>query len=254
MIPLYTYGLAHTRECSPPGTTGLFGGEVFVLERDDLAALVSALPMPEISRTRRNLLAHTGVLEAAHRRYTVLPFRFGTVAPDAATLTACIAANRSRFHDALRGINGRIELGVRAAWKGGHMYASLAEHDARVRALNARVKGRSELETYYDRIELGRQVETGLAALREAETHRLTAELATIAERVTVLPIHEDADIFNHAYLLSRAREADFDAAVERLAERAGARMDIRYVGPMPPFNFVTLQAGWLDAKAGRAA
>jgi hypothetical protein len=254
MTQLYTYGLGLTTECCVPGTAGLLGGEVLVHERDDLAALVSVLPMPAVTRTRRNLLAHAGVLEAAHRRFTVLPFRFGTVAPDAATLSACITANRSRFHEALRGIAGRIELGVRAAWKDGQMFASLAGQDARVRALNARVRGRSERETYYERIELGRHVEAGLAALREAETARLTAELVTIAERVTLLPVHDDADIFNQAYLVPRAREAEFDAAVQRLAERGGARIDLRYVGPMPPFNFVTMHAGWLAAGAGKAA
>jgi predicted DsbA family dithiol-disulfide isomerase len=193
-------------------------------------------------------------LEAAHRSFTVLPCRFGTVAPDAATLSSCISANRARFHEALHGIDGRVELGIRAAWKGGQMFASLAEHDAAIRRLNARVKGRSEMETYYERIELGRHVETGLAALRGAETARLTAELTAIAERVTELPIHEDADIFNHAYLVPRAREAEFDAAVARLAERGAARLDLRYVGPMPPFNFVTMHAGWLAAGAGKAA
>jgi hypothetical protein len=254
MTHLYVYGLSLAQDCYVPATAGLSGATVSVQRNDDLAVLVSPLAVPEVTRARRNLLAHTGVLEEAHRAFSLLPFRFGTVAPDASTLGACIAANRARFHEALREIAGRVELGVKAAWKDGQMFASLAERDARVRALNARVRGRPEIETYYERIELGRNVESGLAALRAAETARLTAELAKIAERSASLPIQDDAAIFNEAYLVPRAREAEFDAAMERLSARCAGRIDLRYVGPMPAFNFVSMQAGWLNAGAGRAA
>jgi hypothetical protein len=50
-----------------------------------------------------------------------------------------------------------------------------------------------------------------------------------------------------------RAREPAFDAAMERLAAAHGARIVFRYIGPLPPFNFVTVQAGWSLAQPAEA-
>jgi hypothetical protein len=249
--PLYIYGLIAADEAvsaCPGGLTGLAGAPVRLLSCGDLAALVGQAGGEPIARTRRNLLAHTSVLETAHRHATVLPLRFGTVAPAEAAVRAVVAANRALFAQALHGVAGRIELGLRASFNAGAMEAALFERDAELAAARDRLRARPVAETFYDRIELGRRVEAGLATLRAAETQRLTAECAVLAERLAELPLQEDAMIFNHAYLVPRAAEAAFDAAVDRLAARHGGRVGLRYVGPMPPFNFVSVQAAWQAA------
>jgi hypothetical protein len=35
---------------------------------------------------------------------------------------------------------------------------------------------------------------------------------------------------------------------MERLAETHGERMEFRYVGPVPPYNFIKLRTDWLSA------
>ncbi len=109
-------------------------------------------------------------------------------------------------------------------------------------------------ETYYERIELGRRVEAALAGRRDAEQSAILAELVPLAERHESLLAHDEDMILNHAFLVPRAAEAGFDAAVARLAERSGDRLEFRYVGPVPPFNFVNLQAGWLTASPSSQA
>jgi hypothetical protein len=49
--------------------------------------------------------------------------------------------------------------------------------------------------------------------------------------------------VLNAAFLVEREREGVFDAAVSAIAERNAARLMLKYVGPLPPFNFVDL--GW---------
>ena len=105
-------------------------------------------------------------------------------------------------------------------------------------------------ETYYERIDLGRRVEAALAERRGSEANAILEELLPLAERVAELRLHEDDMIFNRAFLVRRDMEPRFDAALQSLADRFTDRMDFRYVGPVPPFNFVTLQAGWLTAPA----
>lgn len=255
--PLYIYGLleAASHSALPPGTlpAGIGGAPVRPYALGGLVALVSDCPGLSVQRARRNILAHTNVLEAAHAHADVLPLRFGTVAPHEGAARACMAANRGDFLEALRGLAGRVELGLRAVWRDGGLIAALAERDPALRAMRDRLRGRSAGETYYDRIDLGRSVETGLAAFRAAETERVTALCRQLAERSTDLPLQEENTLFSHAYLLPRAREAEFDAAVQDIVTRHGARLSLHYVGPMPAFNFITLQARWSGSDSAAA-
>jgi hypothetical protein len=180
---------------------------------------------------------------------TILPLRFGTIAPDEAALRGCIAGNRAAFREALRGIEGRVELGLKASWRKESIFSDIVERDLSLRAMRDRLQTRPAGETYYERIELGRRVEAALAVRRAAEQSAILAELSPLAERHESLRTHDEDMILNHAFLVPLAAEPGFDAAVARLAERSGNRLEFRYVGPVPPFNFVTLQAGWLTTS-----
>lgn len=250
--PLYVYGVLPAQGGAPQfgSLPGVGGGAVQVIAAEDFVVLVSGAAASPVQRTRRNMLAHTAVLEQAMQSATVLPLRFGTVAPHETALRACIAGNRGAFRAALRDIDGRVELGVKASWKPGHVFTHVVERDQALRQLRDRLRSRPAGETYYERIELGRRVEAALAQSRVAEAAAIMAELEPLADREAELKPHDDDMIFNRAFLVRRAAEPAFDAAVERIAERCADRIEFRYVGPVPPFNFVTLQADWLTAPA----
>lgn len=245
---LYIYGImgGPTQSATPAFGPGVGGSEVSFVRVDDLVALVSNAGADPVRRTRRNMLAYTAVLEKVVPQATILPLRFGTVAPSHEALVDCIAANQAAFRSALRGIDGRVELGVKASWKPGHVFTHIVDRDQSLRQLRDRLISRPNGETYYDRIELGRRVEAALAQLRVSEAASIMDELGPIAERQAELRPHNEDMIFNHAFLVNRSVEGVFDAAMERLAEKYADRFDFRYVGPVPPFNFVTLHAGWL--------
>ena len=51
-----------------------------------------------------------------------------------------------------------------------------------------------------------------------------------------------DKMIMNAAFLIQKARESDFDAAVNRVAQKFGDRLNFKYTGPWPPYNFVNIR------------
>ncbi|NIQ93295.1 MAG: GvpL/GvpF family gas vesicle protein, partial [Gammaproteobacteria bacterium] len=59
------------------------GDPVHTINHERLAAVVSDSPMIEYENSRRNMMAHTLVLEEVMEEFDLLPVRFGTVAPDA---------------------------------------------------------------------------------------------------------------------------------------------------------------------------
>ena len=249
---VYVYGVVPAPQ-EMAASCGIGGAQVTLHVCGDLAALISDTAPGAVARTRRNMLAHTTVLEAAMTQGTVLPLRFGTVAPALAALQECISANRTGFHAALNAVHGRVELGLKASWKPGIVYDEIVERDPALRQLRDRLRSRPAAETYYERIELGRRVEAALAGRRESEAALLTGELAKLREREAELRPADDDMIFNRAFLVRRETEAEFDLAVQRIATSHGGRIELRYVGPVPPFNFVSMQAGWLTPAVAQA-
>ncbi|MFC4167927.1 GvpL/GvpF family gas vesicle protein [Teichococcus aestuarii] len=245
MSSLYIYGLARAEERPEAASlgTGLSGAALEWVAEGGLAALVSDSPAEHITPTRRSMLTHTAVLERAQQQRAMLPVRFGTVAPDAATLRQCLNGNAATLSAALSSIAGRVELGVKANWREDVAFAQLLEEDAGLRRLRDRLRSRPAAETYAERIELGRKVEAALAARRQADSAAILARLAPLAERETALKQLDETMILNHAFLVPRSHEAEFDAAMSALAAEHAARIDFRYVGPVPPYNFVTLHA-----------
>jgi len=53
--------------------------------------------------------------------------------------------------------------------------------------------------------------------------------------------------VLNAAFLVDEARQVEFDAAVERLDQEMGKRLIFKYVGPVPPYNFVNIVVTWED-------
>jgi hypothetical protein len=48
--------------------------------------------------------------------------------------------------------------------------------------------------------------------------------------------------IVNAAFFVERKREADFDRQVQILDDKYAGKVIFRYVGPLPPFNFVSIR------------
>jgi hypothetical protein len=54
-----------------------------------------------------------------------------------------------------------------------------------------------------------------------------------------------DHMVVNAAFLIVRAREAEFDATVRKLDTEMGRRLLIKCVGPVAPYNFVNVSMRW---------
>jgi hypothetical protein len=250
---LYVYGLLvekSTLDNTELLGLGVSGRPVRMLPEPgvtaELIALVSDIPAGPVAQTRRNMVAHTAVLERAMACTNVLPVRFGTVAPDWSALAGCIRTNAAALRTALHEIEGRVELGVKASWREGVVFAEIVASDSELSRMRDRLRSRPASETYYERVELGRRVEAALAERRATEAAAIVAVLSPLAEREAELRALDEDMILNRAFLVRRENEALFDARMESVAERYAERVSFRYVGPVPPYNFVRLQAGWL--------
>jgi hypothetical protein len=214
----------------------------------NLAAVVSDSPIVEYESSRRNMMAHTLVLEEVMRDFTLLPVRFGTVAPSAETIQEKVLKRRfGEFHGFLQELEGRVELGLKAFWYEGVIFQEVVAENPPIRHLRDSLTGRRPEETYYERIRLGEVVEAAIWKKRDEDAEKILSPLRPLGYQSQVNKVVTDRMVLNAAFLVERSRQGEFDAAVKRLDEEMGKRLIFKYVGPVPPYNFVSIVVTWED-------
>lgn len=225
---------------------GETGSPVHTVNFEDLAVVTSDSPQSHYDNTRRNMMAHMRVLDEVMVDFTVLPIRFDCVAPSTEIVREQLLKARHRELGALLdGMEGRIEMGLKAFWYEDVVFREIVEENPTIHRMRDGLAGRSLEETYYDRIRLGELVEAELKARREADAEDVLARLRPVAERTQVNATIADHMVVNAAFLIERARGAEFDAAVRALDADMGGRLLVKCVGPVAPYNFVNVTMQW---------
>lgn len=241
--PLYVYAILPEGALPPLAAAGLLaeaGPPGLLACGAGLAALAGPAPEGAIARTRRNLLAHTRVIEEAMAHAPLLPVRFGVVAPEPGPLAARIRARAPHLHGLLARFAGRIEVGLRLAWDRPAALAALAAARPDLAARRSALPATGEA-AYRARIALGREIAEAVDAARGRAQKALLARLLPLAEDHVLKPPEEDVEVLRADFLLPRAAEPAFAAAVEALAAESALPLAVRYVAPAPIYNFVSL-------------
>ena len=246
----YVYGVTRSAAAPPPSTTGVDGQTVEAVFENGLAAIVSDAPSVPVKASRRNLMAHSQVLQAVSDQRCVLPMRFGVVMPGrAAVREELLGLHAAALLAQLDELDGLVELDVRALSSEEGLLRAAVAGRSDITRLRAQLEGQPLEATYYERIRLGELVAQAVGDVREAIAARIAGELephAAVAQRDD--PQHEHV-LASLAFLVERERVKEFDAAVERLGAQLGSDIRLRYVGPLPPHSFVDLSAE-LEAEA----
>ena len=234
----YVYGII---SCGEPRE---FTGVVYTVCHGGLAAVVSDSPRVDYERSKRYMMLHTRILEEVMRDFVVLPVRFGAVGPDEEAIREKVLDRRSaELESLLRVVENRAELGLKAFWREDVMFREIVAGNADIRRLRDRLAGQSAEKTYYERIRLGEMIEAAINRKRDADADAIMARLRPLAYKSKTNKALGDRIILNAAFLVDNEREAEFDQTVRQL--EAEDRQVLKYVGPVPPYNFVTVVINW---------
>jgi hypothetical protein len=218
---------------------------VTLVRRGDIAALVSDIPLDRPLGTPEDLVAHQRVLDAAATEIPVLPLRFGAVLADRdAAADELLATHHDEFHAALRELEGRIEYIVRGRYVQDTLLREAVSESPQAVRLRDEIRTRPEDTTREQRIALGELVSRAIAGKRTADTRRVVDLLAPLSVAVNVLePTHEQ-DAAHVAILVETARQAQVRDALRELGDDWAGRVQLRLLGPLAPYDFVTTTQG----------
>jgi hypothetical protein len=220
--------------------------EIRTVEYGDLAAVVSDAPLAAYTITRDNLMAHQRVVEASMRHADVLPVAFGTVARgDRDVREKLLRREHDELQDHLAYVQGRAELGLKVLWDRDVLFVEIVAERDEIRALRDRVARRPPDSAYFERIQLGELTNAAIGEKRGRDADAILEELRPLAVDVQENKLLTDLMILNAAFLVDRDRIQAFDAQVRQIGERNADRLTLQYVGPLPPYSFISINVSW---------
>lgn len=250
---IYVYCIIESDRPRTFGRIGIggHGAEVYTLHYDDLAAVVSRTPLIVYDPTRENALAHEHVNDVMiENGFTPVPMSFGTLFKTEPDTIEFLKLTYDALRDVLQKMKGKLEFNISVVWKREEVLAELERDNEEIRRLKDEITNNRQSSTYFARMQLGRLIDKALSDRSDAYVRAIYDYLASsaIASRSNK-PIG-DRMIMNAAFLVERDKARAFDDQVSEIAQRFEGKLNFRYTGPWPPYNFVTIRLQ-LERSAG---
>ncbi|MGI5269340.1 GvpL/GvpF family gas vesicle protein [Nonomuraea sp. CA-218870] len=239
----YVYGIVPVDVEVEPGTEGVGepAGQVRLVTYDQVAALVSDVETDRPLGRPRDLETHQRLLDRAAAEVPVLPFRFGAVLTDSdAVVEELLKPYHDAFVGALHDVEGRTQYVVNARYDERAILGEVLRANDEAAMLRERIAGRPEGATRNERMRLGEIIEHSIAEEREEDTATVVEDLEDRCEQLVVRDPGHERDAAHVAALVERDRQAEFEQAVDELARDWSGRAEVRLLGPMAPYDFVS--------------
>lgn len=198
----------------------------------------------EIMPRRRNMLAHTRVVEQAMVLGAVLPGRFGLMAESVEEVERLVALQEAAIKAEFERVDGCAEYGLRVRFDKDASLAAALDSEPRLQAERDRLLGRGA-EAHFERAEFGRRLAEHMDRRRGLAQKDLLARLQPYARDHVLRAPEDDAEILRAEFLIARTAEERFFETVEEITHAhefaGGGEPVVQIIGPVPMYNFVHL-------------
>ncbi len=206
---------------------------------NDISAVISDTPMSKYVINRENLTDHEKVIELVMKDYTVLPVRFCTIASTIEEIRRLLRRRYQEFRRLFREMDNKIEMGLKVVWKDMDViFQEISTSNKLIKTLKSDMDG---LDANV-KIEAGKEVQKALTQKKQDEKNNITRKLKRISVDIKENKVIGDSMLLNLACLIDRTHEKEFDHTINDLAAEYENRFFFKYVGPIPPFNFVNIE------------
>jgi hypothetical protein len=237
---IYIYGIVKEPGTKEFSLRGLDDAPVYMVNFQDLAAVVSDREPGEVDPTRRNVLAHTIVQDELLKIYTLLPMGFGMVTTDRTNVVALLQKNYDALFNELNRLAGKVEAELKLFWDEKSL---AAQNQELINKLKNRIsRASSPTEAQRLSIEAGMQVESIAKELKTRYADKVYATLKGMASETRLNAPGGIKNLLNASFLIERSRENEFVEQVRRMDASCEGKVNFKYVGPLSPYNFVAIK------------
>lgn len=239
---IYLYGIFPAPGPQLDAVTGLDGQPVEAHTLDGFTFLYSAALQSRYLASRKNLLGHERVLEAAMNLgyRTLLPLQFGLAIDGWEQVKAeLLDPHAQDLTDLFERLGGHREVSIKVLWDATTELELLMQTNTDLRQQRDQLEGKQlSMEQV---IAIGQQIEAAMEQRKADIVAVFQTDLEPLANAVAENDLLTDTMIYNAAYLIPWDSEPQFGAAVEALDSQFNDRLRIRYNNFTAPYTFAQL-------------
>jgi hypothetical protein len=242
---IYLYGIIRHNGPIEFGNIGIGNRSdmVYGIHYKDICAVVSHSAVMRYEARRVNLTAHQLTLEEVMKRFSVLPIRFSTISStyDQSKIVRILEKEYDKFNDLLDEMEGKKELGLKVITFERPIYNLILEKYDDIRVFKEKLAKLNPDKAHYQLMKIGEMVEKALEKEKEFFRKDLLDVLSPLASDVKINDNYGERMVLNAAFLIKNENEPAFDKEIDVLDEKYGELLSFKYVGTLPPYNFVNL-------------
>lgn len=217
------------------------GGDVVLFGVAGLIFVHCPCEAEAIAQTRRNMLAHTRMLEALMPLATCLPVRFGLIAQDLTEVGAMITERRAELERHSRKLCAHVEVGLRISFPRAEALAQILSETPEFVAERDRLQGQGRA-AYFAQADFGRRLAEALDTRRTRAQKQLLAALCPHGRDHVLRAPETDVEVLRAEFLVPEAGVDSFARTGYDLAAGLGfagsAEPEVQVVGPAPPYRY----------------
>ena len=239
----YIYGIVEEPQPRRFSFPGVGDADVYTINHQRIAAVVSDTEFSEIDPTRKNVQAHTVVQDELLKEYNLLPMGFGMVAASEDEVRGLLEKNYDGLLSELNRLAGKIEVELKVFWDQEAIIKEIQGENQELSRLKAKINAASSpVEVQNLLVEAGKLVETIVQDWKTRYAELVYAILKELSYEAKVNNPVGIKNLLNASFLIEKSRESEFKEQVYKLDSKFQGKMNFKYVGPLPPYNFVNLK------------
>ncbi|RLL42686.1 gas vesicle protein GvpF [Oceanobacillus piezotolerans] len=216
--------------------------EVYTIHYKDAAMVAANVPMKIYHPVKENLMMHQDVISRVmEQEEAVVPVSFGNVFNSEEDLIALTKSLYPQLEKLFPQIEGKIEVGLKVIGRKEWLSENINQNEA-VRNKKQVVQSKSEAAGYFDRIQLGEMAKDFFQSIQNKIRSEIHEELIPLTEAWHLNDPIGEKMLLNAAYLIDKGQEAAFDEKVNQLHDQWKDRVDFKYTGPWPAYNFINIK------------
>ena len=239
----YIYGIVEEPQLRRFSFTGVGEADVYTINHQRIAAIVSDIEFSEIDPTRKNVHAHTVVQDELLKEYTLLPMGFGMVAASEDEVRGLLEKNYEGLTNELNRLADMIEVELKLYWDQETIIKEIQGENQELSRLKAKINAASSpAEIRNLMIEAGKLVDNIVLDWKTRYADMVYTVLKELSYQAKMNNPVGLKNLLNASFLIDKSRESEFKEQVYTLDSKFQGKVNFKYVGPMPPYNFVDLR------------
>lgn len=241
---VYVFCGIHTEDENDFGTVEVEGEkrETYLIRYKDAAFVAATVPMKIYSPNQENLMMHQSlVAKVMEKNDSVIPVSFGNVFKTKEDVKVLLEKLYPQFEKLFPEIKGKFELGLKVIGKQDYLESTVKGNES-IKSMSKNVQGKSKDAAYFDRMKLGEATQKIIENLRKDIETDIYKPLENISTAGRINDPQGEKVLLNAAFLVDREHDEKFDAKVNELYEKYQDKVDFKYTGPWPAYNFVNIR------------